>query len=68
MQECNHNCIICGEEFSNSSSSDNLTCAKINISRFKVCPTCLTSSSPEEDFEQVKKIVANYLEQIILEK
>lgn len=52
------NCIICAREF-DPTELHNIVLSKINITKFKVCEACL-ESNPEEDYKEVRSIIARY--------
>lgn len=54
------NCIVCAKEF-NSEELQSIALSKINVTRFKVCQSCLDKCDPSEDYRQVREIVSSYL-------
>lgn len=54
------NCIICSGEF-DSEELQSVALSKINVTRFKICQTCLDMSDPAEDYRQAREIVSSYL-------
>jgi len=58
--QINCNCIICAEEF-DPTELQSIVLSKINITRFKICESCLNKSDPTADYQQVKNIVDSYL-------
>lgn len=61
MESITCNCIICAEEF-NPDDLHNIKLSEINITRFKICESCLNKSDPEYDYKEVKDIVRTYIE------
>lgn len=59
-QENCFNCIVCANEFDNN-DLQNIVLSKINITRFKICESCLNMSDPANDYRVVKQIVNSYL-------
>ena len=60
MTQISHNCIICADEF-DPSELHNVKLSEINVTRFKICEHCLNLSNPDNDYQEVKNIVNNYL-------
>ena len=54
------NCMICAKEF-DSDELQSLALSKINVTRFKICQTCLDQCDPTEDYQQVREIISSYL-------
>ena len=54
------NCIVCAKEF-NSDELQRVALSKINVTRFKICQSCLDRSDPAEDYRQAREIVSSYL-------
>lgn len=54
-----YNCIICAEEFL-LEELHNVKLSEINVTNFKICESCLDLSDPDNDYEEVKIIVAGY--------
>lgn len=61
MEPITCNCIICAAEF-NPDDLHNIKLSEINITRFKICESCLNKSDPEHDYKEVKDIVRAYIE------
>ncbi len=51
------NCIICAEEFEESELKT-VALSTVNVTRFKICSSCLNKSNPEFDYQEVRKVVA----------
>ena len=56
----NCNCIVCAGEF-DSEELQSVALSKINVTRFKICQSCLDMSDPAEDYRQAREIVSSYL-------
>lgn len=54
------NCIVCAGEF-NSDELQGVALSKINVTRFKICQSCLDKCDPTEDYRQAREIVSSYL-------
>jgi hypothetical protein len=54
------NCIICAQEFTND-ELENVSISDINITDFKICQSCINISNPEDDYNEIRKIVGAYL-------
>ena len=54
------NCIVCAHEF-DSEELQSVALSKINVTRFKICQSCLDMSDPAEDYRQAREIVSSYL-------
>ena len=54
------NCIVCAQEF-NSDELQSIALSKINVTRFKICQSCLDQCDPTEDYRQAREIVGSYL-------
>lgn len=54
------NCIVCAQEF-NFDELQSVALSKINVTRFKICQTCLDATDPTEDYRQVREIISSYL-------
>jgi hypothetical protein len=54
------NCIVCAKEF-NSDELQSVALSKINVTRFKICQSCLDSCDPAEDYRQAREIIGSYL-------
>ena len=61
MDLITHNCIICAEEFS-SDELHSVKLSNINVTKFKICESCLNKSDPSNDYQEVKNIVRTYIE------
>lgn len=61
MEPITCNCIICAEEF-NPDDLHNIKLSEINITRFKICESCLNKSDPDNDYKEVKDVVRTYIE------
>lgn len=59
MSDSSCNCVVCALEF-NPNESKNIHLAKINITKFKICESCLEISDPSDDFNEVRQIVKKY--------
>ena len=58
MTPCN--CSICANEF-NYDELQSLALSKINVTRFKICQTCLDQCDPAEEYRQAREIISSYL-------
>ena len=54
------NCIVCAQEF-NPNELQSVALSKINVTRFKICQSCLDMCEPEDDYRQARDIVNSYL-------
>jgi len=54
------NCIVCAKEF-NSDDLQSVALSKINVTRFKVCQSCLDQCDPTEDYRAAREIISSYL-------
>jgi len=54
------NCIVCAKEF-NSDELQSVALSKINVTRFKICQSCLDQCDPAEDYRQAREIISSYL-------
>jgi hypothetical protein len=54
------NCIICSAEFDTDELQSQAS-SVINQTRFKICEECIGKSDPAQDYDQVRKIVSQYL-------
>jgi hypothetical protein len=54
------NCFVCSKEF-NCDELQSIALSKINVTRFKICQTCLDNSDPDEDYKQVRNIISSWL-------
>lgn len=57
-QSCN--CIVCAKEF-DPSELQSVALSKINVTRFKICQSCLEQCDPAEDYRQAREIISSYL-------
>jgi hypothetical protein len=60
MTDKSTNCVICAQEF-NSDDLQSIASSKINVTRFKICQSCLDACDPAEDYHQAREIISNYL-------
>ncbi len=60
MSEINCNCVICANEF-NPNELSNLTLSKINVTRFKICASCLNNCDPANDYKVARDIINSYI-------
>ena len=58
--QTNQNCIVCASEFV-PDEMNSVAASKINITRFKICQSCLDMCDPEDDYRDAQKIVNAYL-------
>jgi hypothetical protein len=56
MTHVSCNCIVCAQEF-DAKDLQSVVSAKLNVSRFKICQTCLDKSDPEDDYRQARAII-----------
>jgi len=61
-QQVSYNCIVCAKEFDNTDELHSVALSKINVTKFKICQSCLNISDPSDDYLQVRKIVNSYAE------
>lgn len=54
------NCIVCAKEF-NTDELQSVALSKINVTRFKICQSCLDQCDPAEDYRQAREIISSYL-------
>lgn len=54
------NCIVCAQEF-DLSELQSVALSKINVTRFKICQSCLDACDPAEDYRQAREIISSYL-------
>lgn len=54
------NCIVCAKEF-NSDELQSVALSKINVTRFKICQSCLDQCDPAEDYRAAREIISSYL-------
>lgn len=55
-----YNCCVCSGEF-NLDDLQSQASSIINQTRFKICQACIDVSDPTQDYDQVRKIVSQYL-------
>lgn len=69
MLDLSKNCAICSTEIV-STDTTNKALLRANIGKYKICNDCFNSSNPEEDYKQVREILASYYvdETIIIEE
>ncbi len=60
MNQASCNCIVCAQEF-NSEELQSVALSKINVTRFKICQSCLDQCEPADDYRQAREIVNSYL-------
>lgn len=60
-QQVSYNCIVCANEFDDNEKLLSIALSKINVTKFKICQTCLNISDPADDYYEVRKIVNSYL-------
>ncbi len=54
------NCIVCAKEF-NPDELQSVALSKINVTRFKICESCLNMCDPAEDYREAREIISSYL-------
>jgi len=54
------NCIVCAKEF-NPDELRSVALSEINVTRFKICESCLDQSDPAENYRQARDIIKSYL-------
>lgn len=54
------NCVICAKEF-NTNELQSVALSKINVTRFKICRTCLDQCDPAQDYREAREIIGSYL-------
>lgn len=60
MTQVSCNCIVCAQEF-DSEELQSIALSKINVTRFKICETCLNNSDPAEDYKQARELIHSYI-------
>jgi hypothetical protein len=55
------NCIVCAQEF-DVADLQSIISSQINITKFKICQSCIDISDPADDYNQAKKIVQSYFQ------
>jgi len=60
MVNTSDNCIVCGEEF-NCDELKSISLSAVNVTKFKICVSCLDESNPVDDYRQVRDIVTAYM-------
>jgi hypothetical protein len=53
------NCIVCAEEFS-TDELKSVALSAVNVTKFKICTTCLNQTNPQDDYREVRNIVNSY--------
>lgn len=59
-EEKSCNCIVCAKEF-NPDELQSRALSKINVTRYKICGSCLEQCDPTEDYRQAREIINSYL-------
>jgi hypothetical protein len=59
MTHVSCNCIVCAQEF-DTKDLLSVVSSKINVTRFKICQSCLDMADPADDYRQAKAIVDSY--------
>ena len=54
------NCIVCAKEF-DPDELQSVALSKINVTRFKICQSCLEQCDPAEDYREAREIISSYL-------
>jgi hypothetical protein len=54
------NCIVCAQEF-DFEELQSVALSKINVTRFKICQTCLDHCDPAQDYREAREIISSYL-------
>lgn len=54
------NCCVCAKEF-DTNELQSVALSKINVTRFKICQSCLDQCDPAEDYRQAREIISSYL-------
>jgi hypothetical protein len=54
------NCCVCANEF-DSNELQSIALSKINVTRFKICQSCLDQCDPSEDYKVARDIISSYL-------
>jgi hypothetical protein len=62
MTQINYNCFVCAQECSYDELHSSASLQNINITNYKICKECLNLANPDDDYDEVKKIVNSYLE------
>jgi len=60
MDQVNCNCIVCASEF-NPEELQSVALSKLNITRFKICQSCLDRCDPTNDYREARSIINSYL-------
>lgn len=56
----NANCFVCGNEYTEDELHA-VAISSINVTRYKICNSCVGISNPDNDYEEVRHIVDTYL-------
>lgn len=56
----NNNCFVCGNEYVEEELHA-VAISSINVTRYKICNSCVGLSNPDNDYEEVRHIVDTYL-------
>lgn len=59
MTNLSCNCIICAQEF-NTKDLISIVSSKVNITRFKICQSCLDKADPADDYREVRAIINSF--------
>ncbi len=54
------NCTICGEEFEENDLKP-VALSTFQIAKYKICVGCISKSSPEDDYKEIKDMIKNFL-------
>lgn len=54
------NCSICAEEYTDD-ELHTVALSAINVTRFKICSNCLSSTDPECDYKAVRDMVSGFV-------
>ena len=56
----NNKCFVCGNEYAEEELHA-VAISSINLTRYKICNSCVGLSNPDNDYEVVRHIVDTYL-------
>lgn len=59
-QAKSYNCCVCAKEF-DSNELQSVALSKINVTRFKICQSCLDQCDSAEDYRAAREIISSYL-------
>jgi hypothetical protein len=60
MNLSSDNCMICAQEFDDADLHA-VALSTINVTRFKICTSCLKKTDPANDYSEVRELVDNFI-------